>query len=32
MTQEVRELRWQLQQAGILPLPSRKSPDDGNTE
>lgn len=32
MTQEVRELRWQLQQAGILPLPSRKPEEDGTIE
>jgi hypothetical protein len=31
MTQEVRELRWQLQQAGIITIPARK-PDDGNIE
>jgi hypothetical protein len=31
MTQEVRELRWQLQQAGIISIPPRK-PDDGTIE
>jgi hypothetical protein len=31
MTQEVRELRWQLQQAGIIAIPPRK-PDDGIIE
>jgi uncharacterized coiled-coil protein SlyX len=32
MTQEVKELRWQLQQAGIITIPPRKSPDDGTLE
>jgi hypothetical protein len=31
MTQEVRELRWQLQQAGVITMPPRK-PDDGAIE
>jgi hypothetical protein len=31
MTQEVRELRWQLQQAGMITIPPRK-PDDGTIE
>jgi uncharacterized coiled-coil protein SlyX len=31
MTQEVRELRWQLQQAGIISIPPRKL-DDGTIE
>jgi hypothetical protein len=31
MTQEIRELRWQLQQAGLITIPPRK-PDDGTIE
>jgi hypothetical protein len=31
MTQEVRELRWQLHQAGVITIPPRK-PDDGTLE
>jgi uncharacterized coiled-coil protein SlyX len=32
MTQEVRELRWQLHQAGVITIPPRKPEEDGTLE